>query len=605
MGALAGWVAPPRAAPEVDGLAPMLEKLEHRARAAEMSAFVDRREAFQAVLGATLYDAPAGVALALDGAIGNRAELRGELARRGYRFPLGSDEELLLRAYQHWDKDVVKRLRGAFAFALWDSHKGRLVLARDRFGEKPLYLREANGVLWFASEARALAAAGAPRAEIDLGAVWEHLACRYVPAPRTLLAGIRKLAPASIALWQFRKLHESRYWVPPDRHPLAESAAGGDPVEGFIERLGDAVKLQMPEEAPAGAFLSGGVDSAAIVALMVQDGRKVHTYTIGVEGDRASELAAAAAAAKHFGTQHHEVTLAPRELVERLPRLVAARDAPLSRPSDAALHLLAGEAAKSVRVVLTGEGGDEILGGYRRHAVERFAWMFRNVPTLLALAAPLAGNVFPKLRTAAASFGLADWRERAARWNGLMTPRERERFFIPEFQPQALPETEADPAASRLRRMLYFDQVGSLPDNLLERDDRMTMAVALEARAPFLDHRLAEYVSRLPDAARVRGLETKWILRRALARLVPARTLRPQKAGWLPERAAALAGMSGALRELAADHLRGNHSLTRAYYEPKALERAIDAHAAGRGNNQELLWTLLNLEIWHRQYHHA
>jgi asparagine synthase (glutamine-hydrolysing) len=294
------------------------------------------------------------------------------------------------------------------------------------------------------------------------------------------------------------------------------------------------------------------------------------------------------------------VTFAARDLVERLPQLVAARDAPLSRPSDAVLHLLAREAAKSTRVVLTGEGGDEILGGYRRHAAEQFAWMFRGLPTLFTLAAPLA-RAFPKLRTAAASLGLGDWRERSARWGGLMTRAERDRFSTLDLNGSAFHPVDADPNASRLRRMLYLDQTSSLPDNVLERADRMTMAVPIEARAPFLDHRIAEYVSSLPDALRVRGLETKWILRRALARLVPARVLRLHKGGWLSPRAP----LGTELKDFLADHLRGPGSLTRAYYEPKLLDRAIDDQIAGRRDNQELLWTLLNLEIWHRQYRHA
>jgi len=604
MGAIAGWVAHPASskseAPDAAGLATMLEKLAHRAGSAELGAFVDRGNTHQVVLGATHYDAAAGIALALDGALVNRAELSAELGKRGYRFPLGSDEELLQKAYQHWDKDVVKRLRGAFAFALWDSRKGRLLLARDRFGEKPLYLREVNGALWFASEAKALAGDPAPAAEVDLSAVWDHLACLYVPSPRTLLTGIRKLAPASHALWQFRKLHETRYWTPPDRLPFSDSHPAGDPVEGFLERLDEAVKLQLPGDGSVGAFLSGGIDSAAIVALMAQNGARVHTFTAGLAEDRASELPAAAAAAKHFGTEHHEVTFTPRDLVERLPGLIAARDAPLARPSDAVLHLLAREAAKSARVVLTGEGGDEILGGYRRHAAERFAWMFRGVPTLLALAGPLS-RAFPKLRTAAASLGLADWQERSRRWGGLMTRAERERLSALEVSGPEFHSVNADPSTSRLRRMLYFDQVTSLPDNVLERADRMTMAASIEARAPFLDHRIAEHVSALPDALRVRGLETKWILRRAIARLVPAHVLSFQKSGWLSPRAK----VGTELKDFLADHLRGPGSLTRAYYEPKVLDRAIDDQISGRRDNQELLWTLLNLEIWHRQYRHG
>jgi len=593
MGAIAGWVSSPGGQSE-EALAPMLERLAHRAgpgtaqgALGDLSGFVDRRANGQMVMGASLYDAQARVAVVLDGAIANRDELRAWLAKRSYAFTERTDAEVLLRAYQYWDKDAIKHLRGAFAFAIWDGRRERLMLARDRFGEKPLYLRETDGALYFASEAKALVSAAS---EVDLEAVWEHLACRYVPGPRTLVKGIRKLPPASYALWQFRKLRETRYWTPPDRAPHFEDRITEDPVAGFIERLDEAVKLALP----GGVFLSGGIDSAAIVALATQQGARLATFSAGFAEDKASELPAAARAAKHFGTEHHELTISQRDLIERLPRLVAIRDAPLSRPSDVALHLLAAHAARVTPVVLTGEGGDEVLGGYRRHAAERFAWAFRGLPTVLALFAPLT-SASPRLRAAAASLPLEDWRERSLRWNGGLTRDERERLSVSGIQGSSLESFGADPTASRLRQMLYFEQMSSLPDNLLERADRMAMAASVEVRAPFLDHRFVEYVSALPDELRVRGVSTKWILRCALSRLVPPNALSLRKGGWLPD-----GSLRGALSGAARDHLTGPASLTRAYYEPKVLDRVLDEHDKGRKGHEELLWTLLNLEIWHR-----
>src|SRR5688572_7843913 len=230
-------------------------------------------------MDASLYDAASRIAIILDGAIANRDELRAQLARRSYAFKEQTDVEVLLRAYQYWDRDVLKHLRGAFAFAIWDGRKERLLLARDRFGEKPLYLRETEGGLQFASELKALVSSGM---EVDLGAVWDHLACRFVPGPRTLVKGIRKLAPGSYAQWQFKKLREAHYWLPPDKNPLHDETLSADPVDGLIERLGDAVKLALPQGAPAGVFLSGGIDSAAIVALAAQHGGRLVTYSAGV-----------------------------------------------------------------------------------------------------------------------------------------------------------------------------------------------------------------------------------------------------------------------------------------------------------------------------------
>jgi asparagine synthase (glutamine-hydrolysing) len=533
----------------------MVEALAHRTDGEALCAVIDRQPRRGVVMAASLSDTALGISLALDGAILNAAELRAQLAKRGYAFKAQSDAELLLRAYQHWDKEVVKQLRGAFAFAIWDARKERLMLARDRFGQKPLYLGQADGALYFASEIKALARAPGVQTEVDTGAVGDYLAIGYVRGPRTLVAGVRKLAPGTYALWQFGGLRETRYWAPPDGE-AAILRAPDKPIDGFIERLDEAVRLHMDSARPVGVLLSGGYDSAAIVALAKAHDERVSTFSAGFADDKRSELAAAAGVAKHFGTRHHEIMLERRDVLAGLPQLVASRDAPVSRPADVALHLLARQAAREVKVALSGDGGDEILGGYRRH-------------TFLRSFAPGPRRV-----------------------NGL--------FIIPVADPK-MPLEEG--RASALRSILYYEQTGWLADNVLERSDRMTAAASLELRTPFLDHRLAEYVSALPDAARVRGLSTKWILRQADRRLIGQMGikagLKPRKAGF---RIPLGDLMRGEMRELVADHLRGPGCLTRAYYDGKVLDRLLDEHLAARKNHEDTLWTLLNLEIWHRTY---
>jgi len=545
---VAGWAAGAHA-PDPHALAAMAEALAHR-NDGEVSALIDRKPRRSVVLAAGLVDETSGISIALDGAIVNAPELRAALAKRRYSFPTGSDAELLLRAYQHWDQEVVKQLRGAFAFALWDARKERLMLARDRFGQKPLHLHLAGGVLAFASEVKALVRAPGVRPDIDTDAVADYLRAGYVCGPRTLVRGVRKLAPGTYALWQFGALRETRYWTPPDGEAQLQRAAGEKPVEAFIEHLDDAVRVQMDGERPVGALLSGGYDSAAIVALMKRHRDDIATFSAGFADDKHSELAAAARLAQHFGTAHHEIVLQRRDVLAHLPQLVATRDAPFHRPADVALHLLAREAARKVTIALSGDGGDEILGGYRRH-------------TALRALAPSPKRV-----------------------NGL--------FVIPIAAPHA---AEAEGPGSPLRRILYYEQVNWLADSLLERSDRMTAAAALELRAPFLDHRLAEYVSSLPDAARVRGLSTKWILRKADERLLAESKITPQKRGF---RIPLADLMRGELRELVVDQLRGPGCRTRAYYDAAVLDRVIDEHLASRRNHEGTLWTLLNLEIWHR-----
>ena len=543
---LAGW-ATTSVSPDVQALAPMAVALAHRSEGETLCAVSDRRLRRAVALVASLSDAPSGISVALDGALVNAAELGAQLAKRGYQFKGKTDAELLLRAYQHWDKEVVKHLRGAFAFSIWDARKERLMLARDRFGQKPLHVHQAGAMLAFASEVKALVRAPGVPADVDMDAVGDYLAQRYVRGPRTLIAGVRKLAPGSYALWQFGALRETRYWSPPDGEaPIAHGPS--NPIDGFIQRLDEAVQLNM--QAPrVGVLLSGGYDSAAIVALARTHHEQVSTFSAGFANDKRSELPAAGRVAKHFGTQHHEIVLERRDVLAQLPQLVASRDAPVSRPADVALYLLAREAARQVKVALSGDGGDEILGGYRRH-------------TFLRGFAPSPRQV-----------------------SGL--------FVIPVTAPRAPVEERS---ASALRRILHYEQTGWLADNLLERSDRMTAAASLELRMPFVDHRVAEYVSALPDSARVRGLSTKWILRQADRKLIGDAGLKPRKAGFrIP--------LGDLMREQGVlDQLRATGSLTRAYYDGKVLDRLLDEQLRGRRNHEETLWTLLNLEIWSRTY---
>jgi asparagine synthase (glutamine-hydrolysing) len=569
MAGLAGWVAAPdrgpgkKAGPGEDALGEMLGALSHRTAEGEaLVGLIDRGPKRTAVMGATLCDTASRISVALDGAIANAAALRAELSAKGYQFAVNSGAELLLRAYQRWDKDVAKHLRGAFAFAIWDSRKDRLLLARDRFGEKPLYVHESDGALYFASEPKALLALPGFKAEVDLEAMWETLAYRYAPGPATLFRGVRKLPPATSAFWQFARMHETRYWTPPDRNPSKEGARASEPVEGFVSQLDEAIRLR----GGAGVFLSGGFDSAAIVALASNHGGSLKTFSLAFEGDTTSELPRAAAMAKHFGAAHHEIVVAPREVMADLAALVASRDAPSCRPYDLAYWRLSGEAARTVRVVLTGDGGDEILGGYRRYLAGPFAARFGSPPAVLA---PLAQPLLSTLRNGQSKAASAD-----------------------------RPPFDADPRSSRLRRALYFDQVSSLPDHLLERNDRAAAAFGIEARMPYLDDRLAEYVSGLPDEQRVRGLETKRILRHAVRGLIP-KELAVRKGGFrIPMRD----WLRKELREPLLEHLQGSASLTRKYYDTALLDRLIDQHLRGRHNHEVPLWTLLNLEVWHRRY---
>ena len=620
---IAGWVAPASRAPEDGAVHAMLEAMHHRGPdGSGAAAFSADGGAYRVMLGhrrlaiidpdgsrQPMRDDAAGLALTFNGEIYNFRELADALRAEGATFERDSDTEVLLRAYQHWGAACVERLRGQFAFAVWDARRERLFLARDRFGEKPLYLCEHGGALYFASEIKALLALPRLPREIDLASVWDYLAWRYVPGPHTLIGGVRKLAPGTTATWQNGRVWEGRYWTSPDREPRGvRPDFTRDVIPAFLERLDEAVRLQMVSDVPFGAFLSGGLDSSVIVGLMSRHSPQVKTFSVGFAGDRSSELEHAALVAQRFCTEHHAMVVSHREFMDHLPRLVAMRDAPVSEPSDVAIYLLSREAAKSVKMVLTGEGADEILGGYRKHVAESLAWMYRSLPRRLrrALLAPLASELpsrFRELKIAAASLACDDWRERYVRWFGALDNRGRaelSRLRVQAREPRVdRPPFDADPEASALRRILYFDQTSWLPDNLLERGDRMTMAASIEARVPFLDHKFVEFVSTLPDHWRVDELRRKRVLRAAARAVLPREILMRRKVGF---RVPINEWFAGGLRNYLLEHLCSRDSLTRGYYDPAVLDRIVDEHLSGAQAHDKLLWTLLTLEIWQRHY---
>jgi asparagine synthase (glutamine-hydrolysing) len=551
------------------------------------------------------------VQIVFNGEIYNFQALRNALIERGHRFSTHSDTETILHAYEEYGKACVERLRGMFAFAIWDANREQLFLARDRFGKKPLYLYQDQGVLLFASEIKALLAYPGLAAEIDQEAVWNYLVYRYVPGPATLFAGVRKLPPGAYVIWEKGELRQRRYYSPPDRLPHEPQPLPSDPVGSFLSLLDEAVRIRMVSDVPFGAFLSGGIDSSAVVGLMTRHSAlPIKTFSVGFAESRYSELAYASMIARSFHTEHHELTVSQEHLMDELPALVRYRDAPVAEPSDIPIYLLSKEARRTVKMVLTGEGSDEFLGGYPKHVWEHYVRAYQRVPALMrhALIEPLVKALpyrFRRAKTAIANLGLASWEERSVRWFGALS--EKERNELAAFRPplrqlngRAAFDTPAQNSA--LRRILYFDQTSWLPDNLLERGDRMTMAASLEARMPFMDQELAAYVSSLPDRFRVRGLQTKWILREAMKSLLPAEILRRNKVGF---RVPVNEWFRGRMREYLYDHLTGPDSMTSHYYRREALMQVLDEHARGRQNHEKLLWTLLNLEIWHRRYYAA
>jgi asparagine synthase (glutamine-hydrolysing) len=556
-----------------------------------------------------LANADGSVQIVFNGEIYNFEALRNELRTRGYVFRTHSDTEVIVHAYEEWDTDCVSRLRGMFAFAIWDGRRGVLFLARDRFGKKPLFIHTHNGVLLFASEIKALLQFPGVAPQVNRAALWDYFRYRYVPGPATLFAGVRKLMPGSWMLCDANGTKESRFYVPPDGAKLEKATLCVDPVGGFLELLEESVRIRMMSDVPFGAFLSGGIDSSAVVGLMAKHSSlPVKTFSVGFAEAAYSELQHARVIAELFGTEHHELVVSQEHLLEHLPALARFRDAPVAEPSDIPIYLLAREARRTVKMVLTGEGSDELLGGYPKHVYERYAGPYQRLPGWLrrGLIEPAVQALpyrFRRAKTAIANLGIESRAQRMPRWFGALSDDDCTRLLT--LPPPPLTDAAQNaalcvaPGDSPLRAILFYDQTSWLPDNLLERGDRMTMAASIEARMPFLDHELAALVSALPDVWRVRGFTTKRVLRLAMRRLLPARILQRPKVGF---RVPVNEWFRSSMRDYLLAHLTGTDSRTREYYRPEQLQRVLQEHVDGRHNHEKLLWCLLNLEIWQREF---
>ncbi|WP_416896241.1 MAG: asparagine synthase (glutamine-hydrolyzing) [Minwuia sp.] len=555
------------------------------------------------------YTAPDGrqLSIVFNGEVYNFRELRAELEALGHTFRTTSDTEVVLAAQAEWGPQSVERLRGMFAHIIWEHDSGRMTVVRDRFGKKPVFMADRPEGVYFASEIKALLAVPGIEARLNLGAVPHYLNFRYVPGPLTFFDGIVKLPPASVAVCENGKVEIRRYWTTPDSRVSPEPLTG-DPVSRFMDVLHQSVELRMIADVPFGAFLSGGIDSSAIVALMSQISTvPVNTFSVGFAEGAYSELGYAKEIADQFGTNHHELEVSADTLMDWLPGLIGFRDAPVAEPSDIPIYLLSEEARRSVKMVLTGEGSDELIAGYPKHRAERYAARYHALVPGFAhtgLIRPLVAALpysFRRIKTLFDSLSERDIRDRYPRWFGVLGPAARDRLLAQAIEAAPFDTTpfEAPADVGTLRRLQHFDQTSWLPDNLLERGDRMTMAASIEGRMPFMDHVLAETVSKLPDDCRIRGGEDKWVLREGMRRILPEKILNRPKVGF---RVPVNEWFRTTMRDWVRDHLTGADSRSAPLYDRGELARILDEHASGRQNQEKLIWTLISFELFLRRY---
>ncbi len=532
---------------------------------------------------------------------------------KGYPFKTASDSEVLLHLYDEVGDDFVHRLNGMFDFALWDARRRRLLIGRDRLGVKPLYVMQDGQRLAFATEAKALLALPGAKAELNRSTVAGYLHLGYVAAPESIFKGIRKLPPATLLAVEGGQVKEWRYWRLPER--IERGVTEAEWIARIRAQMEASVQMQMVSDVPIGAFLSGGVDSSAVVAFMARHSpHPVRTYSIGFEGGAAetlyNELPYARQVAELFGTQHREIVVKP-DVVGLLPRLLWHMDEPVSDTAFITTYLVSEFARQDVKVILSGVGGDELFGGYRRYLGAHYAQRFQRLPGWLRRLAVTTARHLPSDRHS----GALNWLRLAKGFiaSADMDADERYRSYlqvVPRELVSALlmhPEDAGPDALAAafagagqqddLNRMFAVDAETQLPDDLLMLTDKMSMAVSLECRVPLLDHDLVELAAAIPGALKVRDGRLKHLMKAALNDVLPQDILHRAKRGFgTPMGAWLKRELAPMLRHLLSPEVVSRRGL----FRQPVIDQLMADHASNRIDGTDVLIALMNLEIWSR-----
>ena len=626
---IAGWANLDPRTPPPDGgaelLRAMCDRMHHRGPDSEGYLVDDgvalgmRRLAIIDLLTGDqpTFNADRSVAVVLNGEIYNYREVRAGLEKRGHKFRTESDTEVLPHLYDEYGRDMVQHLNGMFAFALWDEKRKRLFIARDRFGEKPLYWGVFNRTLMFASEPKVLLAHPAVKPELNLNALRQYLSFDYVPAPLSIYEGISKLPAAHTLTLENGEIKVERYWrLSYETRQPAPSVA--DATEQLRELLAESVKMRLVSDVPLGVLLSGGIDSSMVAALAVRaSSETVKTFSIGFAEASFDESQYARAVAKFLGTDHHEERFSASLAANLVGEIGAWMDEPISDPSLVPTYLLSRFTRKHVTVALGGDGGDEIFAGYPMYFGHYMARAYLAVPGFLrrGLVEPMV-NLLP-VKTKNLSF---DYRARrfitashydeVARhhvWFGSFTPDDTERLLSEEAQRASEPDIYRDArrlfaecdSKNIIERMQSLDTQFYLAEDILTKVDRASMAVSLEVRAPYLDPRVAEFAASLPPSYKLHGYTSKYILKKAAKGLVPPFVWRRGKKGFGVPFAKWL---KSELRPLAHDLLSPERLRRTGLFNPDYVARLQNEHERGIANHRKLLWTLLSFELWRESF---
>jgi len=542
-----------------------------------------------------------------NGEIYNYRELRQELAARGHQFTTDTDTETIVHAYEEWRDGAFSRLRGMFGIALWDARARTLLLARDRVGIKPLHYADVNGCLYFGSEIKSILAAPDVDRTLNPAALEHYLTFLYTPQDDSIFEGVRKLPPGHLLKWTGGQVVIKRYW----QLPAAESFKGSfdDAREQLTDVLADAVRSHLVSDVPLGALLSGGIDSSLVVALMARAASRVKTFSIGFDEPAFDELDAARVVASHFGTDHHEMIVRP-DAMKIVDDLVEHFDEPFGDSSAIPTWYVSQMARRHVTVVLSGDGGDELFGGYDRYLPHpRVARFDATVGAIGKRAASAVWRVLPHgakgknflrhVAQDAAGRYLDSIRFFQADEIDSLFTRELRRSVDSRQLPDAWERFERFRALSWPSQMMRFDFETYLPEDVLTKVDRMSMAHSIESRVPILDHEVVTFAASLPSAMKIDGTERKRILKAAAATVLPPSVLAKPKQGfgvpignWF----------RGRLRNMVQDVLESPRTIQRGYFEKTFVDRLLREHLSARRDHTLRLWQLLMFELWHRTY---
>jgi asparagine synthase (glutamine-hydrolysing) len=552
--------------------------------------------------------------LVFNGEIYNFRQLRTQLEGKGHVFKTNSDSEVILHAFEEFGYECLNQFNGMFAFAIWDTRRRSLFLARDRIGIKPLFYWASKQKLVFGSELSAILAHPDVPKDIDYIALDQFLTLEYIPSPRSILQGINKLSPGHYLLFQEDQLTLKQYWD----LPIYESElTAEDSIEELRHLLKDSVRLQLVSDVPLGAFLSGGIDSSTVVAYMSDgDSDPIKTFTIGFQDDSYDETRYARMVSTRFGTEHHEEILRP-DISDLAEKLIGHLDEPIADFSIFPTYLVSKIASRFIKVVLSGDGGDEVFAGYDSYVAQRYDSVYSRVPARIRQG--IISNLIDFIPPQATKKGVINKAKRFiegsalpaplqhCRWMIFLNPEQRDALYQPWFKrslngsfPYSALEKHFGKVAHAepLKQQQYVDIKTYLVDNILTKVDRMSMAASIETRVPLLDHRIVELALNLPGDQKIRGQKTKIILRQAMKDYLPAEVLNKPKQGFsIPLKH----WLNGPLRPMMSDLLSETSVRQRGYFDSRIIADWIEEHNTGRANHSHRLWSLMVLELWQRK----